>query len=396
MRIRAIGILAAAALGAGAAPPAAAQALACGDVVTADVQLQADLVDCPGPGLVIGADGVDVDLNGHTLGGTRPGEGIGIDNSAGFDRISVSGGTVSTFARGVVLTGADDAILRGLTVTRNGEGVVASASDRLLIEHSSVLDNSFAMRQGVGIAVTDGSDDARIHQVVSSGSQGHAVRLVDAPRARVEHLIAEGNEDGVGVYRSPGSLVRGASVVGRNSGVSVTDSADTRVLDNVSSTHYGGISVSGSSPRTVVAGNDVAGVMSVVIGVSADQVRVEGNRVGPTVEDGIRVTGSRVHLRNNVVDGTFGDGILVTASATGAYLEGNIVSRAFADGIDIDTPAAVLRGNVAFGNGELGIEGVRGIKSRGWNGAWDNGDVRQCVYVRCRTKSGHHTKGVAH
>ncbi len=48
-------------------------------VVTADVRLSADLLDCPGSGLVIAASGITIDLAGHTVAGT--GSGAGIDNS---------------------------------------------------------------------------------------------------------------------------------------------------------------------------------------------------------------------------------------------------------------------------------------------------------------------------
>jgi hypothetical protein len=50
-----------------AAGPAHAQPLRCGDTVTQDTTLTADLLDCPGDGLVIGAPGITVDLGGHTV-----------------------------------------------------------------------------------------------------------------------------------------------------------------------------------------------------------------------------------------------------------------------------------------------------------------------------------------
>ena len=43
--------------------------LLCGDVITTDTVLHKDLIDCPDNGLVIGADGVTVDLNGHSISG---------------------------------------------------------------------------------------------------------------------------------------------------------------------------------------------------------------------------------------------------------------------------------------------------------------------------------------
>lgn len=41
----------------------------CGDTITTDTVLQRDLVNCPDVGLVIGADNVTLNLNGHEVDG---------------------------------------------------------------------------------------------------------------------------------------------------------------------------------------------------------------------------------------------------------------------------------------------------------------------------------------
>src|SRR6185503_5706024 len=48
---------------------ALASHVACGDVITKDTRLDSDLIDCSGPGIVIGADGIALDLDGHTIDG---------------------------------------------------------------------------------------------------------------------------------------------------------------------------------------------------------------------------------------------------------------------------------------------------------------------------------------
>jgi hypothetical protein len=50
---------------------ASAQSLTCGQVIVEDTTLQNDLSDCSGDGIVIGADGITLDLNGHTVAGCR-------------------------------------------------------------------------------------------------------------------------------------------------------------------------------------------------------------------------------------------------------------------------------------------------------------------------------------
>ena len=48
---------------------ALASHVSCGDTITADTTLDSDLLDCPNNGIVIGADDVTLDLNGHTVAG---------------------------------------------------------------------------------------------------------------------------------------------------------------------------------------------------------------------------------------------------------------------------------------------------------------------------------------
>src|SRR4051812_21206586 len=41
----------------------------CGETVTKDTKLANDLIDCPNEGIIIGADNITLDLNGHTVDG---------------------------------------------------------------------------------------------------------------------------------------------------------------------------------------------------------------------------------------------------------------------------------------------------------------------------------------
>jgi hypothetical protein len=66
LRLLAAALLGLVALG---AAPAAASHVACGDTLTVDTRLDSDLA-CPGDGLVIAADGVTLDLGGHTITGS--------------------------------------------------------------------------------------------------------------------------------------------------------------------------------------------------------------------------------------------------------------------------------------------------------------------------------------
>src|SRR5215207_2731831 len=43
--------------------------VSCGDTITTDTTLDGDLIDCPNNGIIIGADDITLDLNGHTVSG---------------------------------------------------------------------------------------------------------------------------------------------------------------------------------------------------------------------------------------------------------------------------------------------------------------------------------------
>ena len=62
-------IVAALAMAGGAQAHSTTGAVSCGATITRDTTLKADLTNCPGDGLVIGADNITLDLNGHTIDG---------------------------------------------------------------------------------------------------------------------------------------------------------------------------------------------------------------------------------------------------------------------------------------------------------------------------------------
>jgi hypothetical protein len=109
--------------------PSAAQAggrdVACGATITSDTKLRADLTNCPGDGLVVGKDGITLDLGGRTIDGSgaENGHGIRLNGRRG---VKIKGGTVQEFATGVGLDASDGNSLTGITVRGSaGRGVNA-------------------------------------------------------------------------------------------------------------------------------------------------------------------------------------------------------------------------------------------------------------------------------
>src|SRR5881296_2888162 len=87
---------------------ASATHLSCGETITQDTTLDSDLLDCPGDGIVIGADNITLDLNGHTIDGSglsgcnNSGKIYdGVRDPAGHDGVTIENGTIQDFWRGI-------------------------------------------------------------------------------------------------------------------------------------------------------------------------------------------------------------------------------------------------------------------------------------------------------
>jgi parallel beta-helix repeat protein len=299
----------------------------CGDTITADLHLSADL-DCiktggrDGP--VVGAHGIEIDLGGHEMTGL----GLALDNRGGFDDVTIRGGGLYAYNTALSLDGA----------SRNR--IIGVGAGRLLDPLSGGPSTS------VGIRIQGGEANVVRHSSVQAESTG---------------LSATG---------SPGLLVvdssgfAGAGSRGGGSAVAINGSL-ARVLRN----DFGAaISVSGSSNRIV--GNRV--VRGVYNGIGV----YEGH--------------DNLVAENEVLDASTlpfapdaGDGILVQAAAVGSRLRDNVVTGSYDDGIDVRNATTRLRGNRADDNGDFGIDAVSGVIDLGGNTASGNGNPLQCRNVFC-------------
>ena len=120
-------------------------AVSCGQVITTSRLVTNDLLDCLGNGLVIGANGITLDLGGHTIDGT--GLGIGILNN-GFDSVTITNGIVQEFDFGVQLNdGTAMNIVSNMTLQLNQEAAIHlvdadNGTNGNTIRNNTILDNA--------------------------------------------------------------------------------------------------------------------------------------------------------------------------------------------------------------------------------------------------------------
>jgi parallel beta-helix repeat protein len=329
------GIAAAIVLAALALAPrdALARHVECGDRITRDVRLDADLLNCSGNGLAVGADGVTIDLGGHTVDGT--GRGTGILNGYwgnGYRDVTVRNGTVRGFRTGLRSGGRETRILR-LVVTRNAAGGIVLRSRACRVEHNVVKDNAY----GHGI-FAGAASDCRIFANRVSGHLG----------------------TGIQASRSRGHVIERNRLVGnRQAGIMLAGTAGVRVARNtvVASAGPGIWLFDGATANEVLENTLAANERGIAITLGGAANRIEGNSVSGSREIGIRLSetgpGNRVLANLIVMSGE--DGIAISESPQ-AIVGRNASHDNRDDGIDIKASDVMLFDNVTAGNGHLGIE----------------------------------------
>ena len=308
-----------------AASPALAQAVGCGAVLTQDTTLAADLIDCPGDGLVIGADGITVDLGGHVVDGLFPLGGAidqsGIDNSAGHDGVTVRNGTVREFARGVHLASADrNRVLDLQLASLDLYGILLEGGSG-----NRFTGNAMDGPGDVGVAVFGAAGGpSQGNQVLRNRIDGANVAGVALQFRTITGTVIEDNDisDTVG-----GGSDAGIFVAPERANVRDTQIRRNRLHDNSD-----GVVVGGSATGTVVEGNTLV------------------DNSGASIETG----GDRTLIRFNTVDSTWAGGmaefgIRVEPGARDTRAEANAISRFSFLGIDDSGRGTVIALNVLDG-----------------------------------------------
>jgi parallel beta-helix repeat protein len=375
--IIALAIASCLALGAG---PASADHVGCGDTITTDTKLHKDLVNCPNNGIVIGANNITLDLNGHRIDGdgefvdSCPDDefcDVGVANDA-HNGVTIKGGKLREFEVGVFVFGARDNHVRHLCASANSfAGVILSESPDSRVAKNSANRNGLTT-EGSGIMLF-GSDDVRIERNSVSGNGDNGIfvgfdsddnliarnRSSGAPFAA---LVIEGNRNHVVRNRSrnPGDII----VVGNRNVITRNHVADA--LGCGEGECGVGISFEGGHDN-LIARNFVS--RATVAGI---RVRAFEPDTPPAIDNVVR----RNHVRHAH------DGFLVEF-ASDTVLESNHAVRSKDDGFDVNSRATTLTRNHAVHNGDLGIEAVFGVVDGGGNKAHGNGDPRQCTNVAC-------------
>lgn len=394
------GALAAALTAPGAASGAS---LACGTRITTNTTLHADLVDCPKNGIVIGADNITLNLNGHTIeGGGRLSHcsgpascDIGVDNSAGHHGVAIVRGTIRDFNIGIHAQKTAHDRLRRLSVSHNTDfGIfIGNSTDSRIVK--TLMTNN-----GTNGLVLFRSRHSVIARDTVKGSRGYGINLVNVDDSVIQHNVLSGNDHGLLAARSSRNLIQrnfvshsGGSSIDFGDGAANNRIRYNRLSDNgdgiIATKAHGNLISHNSVTGTGFFGFPDAGGFGLILDGSAnntvDSNTITGGR-GPAIFvtklDAPSASADNV-ISRNVANSKLSDGILVNNGAARTLVKRNTATGSGHDGIHVDAPATILTQNSANQNHNLGIEAIPGVTDGGGNHAAANGNPLQCTNVAC-------------
>jgi len=322
------------ALGAGSALAKKPPTTPCGQVITHNFHLRNDLTDCPGPGLVIGANRIRVDLGGHVVDGVSNPAADGIDNTGGFDNIVIRHGTIQQFQQGVHLVNASGNRIDRLTIQQTFRGIELGSSDHTKIVHTRVTANFD------GIHLVDSDTNRIAYDNVFGNSASAIVLITGSDGNRVDHNKTHDNASWGVTSDNSANNVYSYNRVSRNNiaGIEPFHGTNIRIASNTVFRNHIGIELFSTTNST---------------------------------------------LRRNWVRGSTMDGIHAFSGSTGNMLVNNSTHGNGADGIDAADSGNTIRRNHANRNGDLGIFAAAGNIDGHGNTAHHNGNAAQCQGVAC-------------
>jgi parallel beta-helix repeat protein len=167
----------------------------CGQVITKDAILLKD-IECPGVGMIVGTDGITINLNNRRLSlanntdtsSIPKVEEIGI-LVPGQKNVTISGpGVINGFDKAIEFAGSERGYVLGLKLTDNNIGLSLKASDKITIYRSFIEGNT------IGIA-SQSSKDALIVSNQVSQNTDEGIVLMDSNNFIIgtNSLIGNGN-----------------------------------------------------------------------------------------------------------------------------------------------------------------------------------------------------------
>lgn len=348
-----------------------ATACACGDTVTSDYNLASNL-NCTENGLVIGANGIKIDGRGYAIKSSRTDRyyGTGLDNSGGYDNLTIQDLNITGFYTGIYVKNCTDTIIRDVNANFNGLGIIGSGGAGFEIRNSSsiTLENSTANFNGYYGIYIYGSSGTLTGNTANS-NDGDGISLSTSTFTLTENSMA-----GNGAARHTTASLNGANLyVGGTYGSSINT---TNKVEGKSVYYMNGANGTAETPL-VYDGDALGDDIGMFWCLSCSYIQVknatlsENNAYGIFLKDTNNATIQNVNASSNSTTGIYllsspsntlednnansnggrngGTGIVLSSSNSNT-LTGNTANSNETGGISAGGASNTLRGNTTSGN----------------------------------------------
>lgn len=417
--------------GGGSGEPAPRQ-VSCGQMIIVSTRVTNDLSECPEDGLVIGTNGIILDLDGHTIDGV--GLGIGIRNE-GFHSVTVKNGIIQEFDYGLRLSmGSTFNVITGLAVqnnqvtgielsdtgtygnqvhdnkvTNNADGIaLLDGTAATLVRANSLAGNSavsllvrasngnllgsneFGAGSNAGVQLETASDNTVIDNSMPAAGDGGFLVTATSYNNRLRNNMVGGTSDAGFVIRdSNGNQLIGNTVIGTgDAGFVLQNSDSNQLIGNIAHDNSdSGISLDGAD-NNLIKGNDVGFNPGGLELQASSQNLIEANEASLNTGTGIELGPESLEnlVLLNRANGNGAQGISVGDEAPeglGNLIKNNVASGNASNGISIAKRGHMLIANIANDNRGWGIYAGDTSVDGGSNIATGNAELTQCFNVVC-------------
>lgn len=239
----------------------------CGATITQDFVLQQDLA-CIADGLIAGADGITIQLNGHTIAGSGMNPNSAGIRAEGRSGLALEGpGTLKGFTAGVLIANSTNASVTDLSAVGNGLMLMrmdpAGAGIRVVNSSSVVIaENTASGNQNAAIFLGKGSTNVRVVENVAIGGGHDAIQLRNSHGNVIEENSASAPAPpgcGVLLIASNDNVVRENTLTGAGAAgvLLVAGSTGNEVRENLLVGNSNGLRAFGGSTANVFAENTI-------------------------------------------------------------------------------------------------------------------------------------------
>lgn len=290
-------------------------ALDCGDEIDQDRKLKSDLsCGLNEDGLIVAANGVDLDLNGHTISGNGDTgtDGVLVDDQ---ERVTVHGGTIKDFERGVSAVVANRLTVEEMKIRNSGDQAVRLNQ----VTNSAIRDNELLENQASSNVLVFGGLSEKVSVTRNRMTTGGITFNGGPNHKAIRNKIIDAQSDAIALEVTGNVLVRGNTIEGGEGfGVMVEGAVEESAIESnrISDTDSSGIffedgvvSTTVDDNRVTATGNNGISISNLVTGI-----KIRGNRSNGNANHGIGVEGGDVLIKDNVANGNDGYGIFSGSS----------------------------------------------------------------------------------